>query len=80
MLTISKPLSAAQIRTYHAEEFSNARRNYYTHRETIPGHWHGRLAARWGLGGEVDEEHLHRLAEGQDPLTGEPLVAHRANG
>ena len=25
MLTISKALSAAQVRTYHAEEFTNAR-------------------------------------------------------
>jgi len=30
MITISKPLGAAQLRTYHAEEFSNARENYYT--------------------------------------------------
>ena len=30
MITISKPLSAAQVHTYHAEEFSNARDNYYT--------------------------------------------------
>ncbi len=30
MVTISKPLSAAQVHTYHAEEFTNARANYYT--------------------------------------------------
>ena len=35
MLTISKPLSAAQIRSYHAEEFSNARDNYYTAADRI---------------------------------------------
>ena len=37
MLTISKPLSAAQVRTYHAEEFSNARHNYYTADDQIRG-------------------------------------------
>ena len=30
MLTISKPLSAGQAQSYHAEEFGNARENYYT--------------------------------------------------
>jgi hypothetical protein len=63
MLTISKPLSAAQIRTYHAEEFSNAQDNYYTEGDRIRGQWHGRLARAWGLSGDVCEAHLHRLAE-----------------
>jgi len=30
MLTISNPLSASQAQAYHAEEFGNARENYYT--------------------------------------------------
>ena len=33
MLTISKPLSAGQARHYHADEFRNARENYYTQGE-----------------------------------------------
>jgi hypothetical protein len=44
MLTISKPLSAGQAQSYHAEEFGNARENYYTETEQIRGEWHGRLA------------------------------------
>ena len=48
MLTISKPLSAAQVRTYHAEEFSNARDNYYTQGDEIRGQWHGQLARAVG--------------------------------
>jgi hypothetical protein len=44
MLTLSKPLSANQARTYHAEEFSNARVNYYPTDDVIRGTWHGRLA------------------------------------
>ena len=35
MLTISKPLSAGQAQAYHAEEFGNARENYYTEGEQI---------------------------------------------
>ena len=78
MLTISKPLSAGKIRTYHAEEFSNARDNYYTAGDQIRGRWHGRLARAWGLSGEVQDGHLDRLAEGQHPLTGDVLVKPQA--
>jgi conjugative relaxase-like TrwC/TraI family protein len=77
MLTISKPLSAAQVRTYHAEEFNNARQNYYTQADTIRGHWHGQLARQSGLSGEVQDAQIHRLADGHHPITGEPLVAHQ---
>jgi conjugative relaxase-like TrwC/TraI family protein len=78
MLTISNPLSASQAQAYHAEEFSNARENYYTQGDQIRGEWHGRLAEQWGLRGEVGEEHFQRLTEGQHPLTGEQLVRHKA--
>jgi conjugative relaxase-like TrwC/TraI family protein len=78
MLTISKPLSAGQARRYHAEEFQNARENYYTERDEIRGTWHGQLALRWGLIGEVSEEHFRRLADGQHPITGEQLVRHQS--
>ncbi len=77
MLTISKPLSAAQVERYHAEEFQNARENYYTVGDQIRGTWHGQLAARWGLHGEVREEHVQRLAHGEDPLTSESLLRHQ---
>ena len=78
MLTISNPLSASQAQAYHAEEFSNARENYYTQDDQIHGEWHGRLAEQWGLKGEVREEHFQRLSEGQHPMTGEQLVRHKA--
>src|SRR5213080_864873 len=78
MLTISKPLSAGQAQSYHAEEFGNARENYYTEAEQIRGEWHGRLAEHWGLRGEVREEHFQRLSEGQHPITGEQLIRHQA--
>src|SRR5712692_9053736 len=78
MLTISKPLSAGQARAYHAEEFGNARENYYTEAEQIRGEWHGKLAEQWGLRDQVHEEHFQRLSEGQHPITGEQLVRHQA--
>ena len=77
MLTISKPISAGQARAYHKEEFQNARENYYTEADKIRGEWHGQLAEKWGLSGEVNEEHFARLAEGQHPQTGEQLVRHQ---
>ena len=77
MLTISKPLSAGQARAYHQEEFSNARENYYSEGERIIGEWHGKLAAKWGLQGEVREEHFRRLSDGQHPMTGEQLVRYQ---
>jgi conjugative relaxase-like TrwC/TraI family protein len=78
MLTISNPLSASQAQAYHAEEFANARENYYTQGDQIRGEWHGRLAEQWGLRGEVSEEHFQQLSEGQHPVTGEQLVRHKA--
>ena len=77
MLTLSKPLSANQARTYHAEEFSNARVNYYSTDGVIHGAWHGQLAREWGLVGAVDDERFARLAEGQHPMTGDALVRHQ---
>ena len=78
MLTISNPLSASQAQTYHAEEFGNARENYYTQADQIHGEWHGRLAEQWGLHGEVSEEHFQRLTGGHHPMTGAQLVRHKA--
>src|SRR5947207_2430433 len=78
MLTISKPLSAGQAQSYHAEEFGNAQDNYYTEGDRIRGEWHGRLAEEWGLRGEVREEHFQRLSEGQHPITGGQLIRRQA--
>src|SRR5437762_11481951 len=77
MLTISKPLSAGQARRYHAEEFQNARDNYYTEGDVVRGVWQGQLAERWGLAGNVREDQFERLAEGQHPITGEQLIRHQ---
>ena len=73
-MTISKPLSAAQVRTYHAEEFSNARHNYYAQGDDIRGQWHGRLAERWGLSGDVHELHVWEVTSGFPALSAHVLV------
>jgi conjugative relaxase-like TrwC/TraI family protein len=78
MLTISKPLSASQVETYHREEFANGQANYYSEDSTIRGEWHGKLADQWHLYGEVQEEQFSRLANGHHPITGEQLVRHRS--
>ena len=77
MLTISKPLAAGQAQTYHAKEFTSAEQNYWKQGDTIVGQWQGRLAASFGLMGDVDALHFARLSEGQHPLTGEQLVRYR---
>jgi len=77
MLSISKPLSAGQAARYHAEEFRNARENYYTEGAEIHGQWHGQLAEKWGLVGDVDDAHFQRLANGHHPMTDETVVRHQ---
>jgi conjugative relaxase-like TrwC/TraI family protein len=77
MVTISKPLSAGQAQAYHRSEFGNAQQNYYTEEDRIRGTWHGKLAEKWGLTGEVQEEHFQRLSEGRHPITSQQLVQYQ---
>jgi len=77
VLTISKPLSASQAQAYHSKEFTSAEQAYYTQKGDIHGEWHGRLAAEWGLHGDVTEEQFQRLSEGQHPITGKQLVRYQ---
>ena len=46
MLTISKPLSSGQARSYHREEFANAQDNYYTEGNQIRGSHKGDFSTR----------------------------------
>lgn len=79
MLTISKPLSAGQARSYHEKEFANAEQNYYSQKGAVQGEWTGKLAAEWGLSGAVGAAEFARLAEGQHPVSGEQMVQHRVS-
>jgi len=77
MLTISKPLSASQAQTYHEKEFTSPDQSYWSQGQTVQGHWHGKLAEKFGLAGAVGAEEFARLSEGQHPATTEQLVQHR---
>jgi hypothetical protein len=65
MLTISKPLSASQVRTYHEREFASERQNYWSRDQQGHSEWQGKLAEQWGLEGPVGNEHFAKLTEGQ---------------
>jgi conjugative relaxase-like TrwC/TraI family protein len=77
MVTISKPLSAGQAQAYHQSEFTAPEQSYYSGHNQVRGEWQGKLAAEWGLQGEVTEQQFARLASGQHPETGAELVRHR---
>jgi conjugative relaxase-like TrwC/TraI family protein len=79
MLTISKPLSATQARTYHAKEFASQQQNYWSRDKRGYSEWQGKLAEQWNLHGPVEAERFARLAEGLHPRTGEQLVRHQVS-
>jgi conjugative relaxase-like TrwC/TraI family protein len=79
MLTISKPLSASQARTYHAREFAAQEQNYWSRDQQGHSEWQGRLAEQWKLIGAVEAEHFARLSEGQHPHIEEQLVRHQVS-
>ena len=79
MLTISKPLSASQARTYHVRECASQEQNYWSRDQQGHSEWQGRLAEQWGLQGNVGSEHFARLSGGQHPHTEEQLVRHQVS-
>ena len=79
MLTISKPLSASQARTYHEREFASEKQNYWSRDQQGHSEWHGKLAEQWKLAGTVESEHFARLSEGQHPHTADQLVRHQVS-
>jgi len=79
MLTLSKSLSASQVRTYHEREFASERQNYWNRDQQGHSEWQGKLAEQWGLSGPVGNEHFARLTEGQHPHTEAQLVRHQVS-
>src|SRR6202451_1166972 len=79
MLTISKPLSAAQAQTYHQKEFTAKEQNYWSQSGVTAGEWQGRLAAQFGLAGTVSAEDFAKLRQGPPPQPGEHRVRQRAS-
>jgi len=79
MLTLSKPLSAGQVRSYHEREFASERQNYWSRNQQGHSEWQGQLAKEWGLSGAVGDEHFARLTEGQHPFTQQQMVKHQVS-
>ena len=79
MLTLSKPLSAGQVRSYHEREFASERQNYWSRDQQGHSEWQGQLANEWGLSGAVGDEHFARLTEGQHPFAEEQMVRHQVS-
>lgn len=77
MLTISKALSSGQAQTYHRQEYTSDSQSYYKEGDTVKGEWQGRLAASFGLSGEVMPLEFTRLSEGKHPQTEAQMVKHR---
>lgn len=79
MISISKPLGPATVRDYYRADYSAAANSaYYSENQQLKGDWVGKIAAVFGLEGQqIRAEHFDRLAEGQHPLSGEQLIAHR---
>src|SRR5579863_6668176 len=79
MVTISKPLSASQARSYHTKEFASEQQNYWSRDQRGYSEWQGRLADQWNLHGPVEAQCFARLSEGLHPVTEEQLVRHQVS-
>ena len=77
MVDPSKPLVPAKVKEYYKSEYSAASNSYFSQSGTLQGHWHGQVAEEFGLSGPVQAEAFDRLAEGQDPRSGEQLIRYR---
>src|SRR6185437_2958740 len=77
MVDPSKPLAPTKVKEYYTTEYSAASNSYFSQSGTLQGHWHGQLAAEFGLTGPVDVDAFDRLADGQHPASGLQLIAHR---
>lgn len=78
MLSMSKAFNATQSQDYHKLEYTSETQSYYKQNDAVEGEWQGKLAEQFGLTGSVTPEQFTRLTEGQHPMTGEPMVKHRA--
>ncbi len=60
---------------YWIEAVAEGGEDYYTKPGEAPGEWLGALAEELGLAGEVDRDAYAAVLAGEDPLSGEALVA-----
>ena len=62
--------SVAAAKSYYTKGLGQD--DYYAGQE-LPGVWHGKVAERLGLSGEVEKEDFHALCDNIRPDTGEKL-------
>jgi conjugative relaxase-like TrwC/TraI family protein len=72
MLTINVSTSAAQAVKYRTQD--QARENYYSNGQELPGRWGGRGAARLGLSGVSRDRDFELMCYNTNPATGEQLT------
>lgn len=77
MNTISKSLGVEKTMSYYRSEFTAAGNGYYSQGKELKGEWHGEFARELGLTGPVEEQHYDRMAQGQNPATGEQWIRYR---
>lgn len=78
MLRITVSKSASGAVKYFDEGLTKS--DYYQEKGEIIGQWHGKLAERLGLDGEVKKEEFEALAHNRNPITGEQLTAKNIEG
>ena len=66
-------LDQAEVRVDVVDSVAEGLEDYYSERGGSRGEWVGRGAARLGLSGPVDGDHLRAVLAGQHPGTGAPL-------
>ncbi|MEL6256406.1 MAG: MobF family relaxase, partial [Bacteroidota bacterium] len=72
MLRITVSKNAAAAAKYFEEGLS--KQDYYSEKGEVNGSWHGRLAQRLGLSGEVTKSDFEKLASNKNPLSEEKLT------
>ena len=68
MLCIHTATSAAAVKSYFAAS------DYYSEGQEVTGNWGGKLAARFGLSGRIDQADFDRLCDNINPMTGDSLT------
>ncbi|MCB0852840.1 MAG: relaxase domain-containing protein, partial [Bacteroidetes bacterium] len=68
-ITVSKDAKSA---TKYFEE-GLSKQDYYSEKQEIKGRWHGEMAERLGLSGEVTKSEFEKLASNINPESDEKL-------
>ncbi|MEL6659544.1 MAG: MobF family relaxase [Bacteroidota bacterium] len=77
MLRITVSKSASGATKYFSEGLTKS--DYYAEKGEIIGQWHGRLAERIGLSGDVERDDFAAIAQNQNPVSGEQLTARHSS-